>query len=103
MSIPGWFIAAMASGRTRVGLVPAEKTPKLWPASWRHRPSAIWLLAELPVQRMRIRFGFVIKRAVAAKAPRSWAVMKTGASRGRIPEKVLVREPATGTAGLAKD
>src|SRR5216683_2887749 len=46
----------MASGRTWLGLVPALNTSKRSPASWRNRPSAIWLRAEFPVQRMRTRF-----------------------------------------------
>jgi hypothetical protein len=36
--------------------IPALKTSKRSPASWRNKPSAIWLRAELPVQRMRTRF-----------------------------------------------
>ncbi len=34
-------IAAIASGRTRLGWVPALNTSKRSPARWRHKPSAI--------------------------------------------------------------
>src|SRR5947207_2267533 len=43
------------------------------------------------------------KRTVAAPAPRSCAMMKPGASAGRIPAKVSVSDRATVTAGFAKD
>ena len=42
-------LAAIASGLTLPGLVPALSTPNRSPASWRNSPSAIWLRAELPV------------------------------------------------------
>src|ERR1700733_11101532 len=54
--MPSSRITATASGRTRLGCVPALLTSKRSPASWRNRPSAIWLRAEFPVQRMRMRF-----------------------------------------------
>src|ERR687894_659269 len=57
MSMPTSRIAATASGRTAVGLTPALSTSKRAPPSWRSSPSAIWLRAELPVQRIRTRFG----------------------------------------------
>src|ERR1035438_2288198 len=60
MSIPSSRITSIASGRTWLGLVPALKTSKRSPASWRRRPSAIWLRAEFPVQRMRTRFLSII-------------------------------------------
>ena len=40
----------IACGRTKLGCRPALKTSKRSPASWRSRPSAIWLRATLPVQ-----------------------------------------------------
>lgn len=43
------------------------------------------------------------KSRVAAKAPASWAAMKGATSAGRMPAKVLVRERARVTAGLAKE
>ena len=43
------------------------------------------------------------KRIVPAKAPRSCATMKPGASTGRIPANVFVNARANATAGLAKD
>src|ERR1700722_13796407 len=55
MSMPSSRITAMASGRTWLGWVPALSTSKRSPASWRNNPSAIWLRAEFPVQRMRTR------------------------------------------------
>src|ERR1035441_6847561 len=67
MSRPISAMTAMASGRTWEGLVPAEKTSKRSPASWRSRPSAIWERAELPVQRMRTR-GFMGGPAVARES-----------------------------------
>jgi len=36
-------------------LVPALETSNRFPASCRNRPSAIWLRAEFPVQRIRTR------------------------------------------------
>jgi hypothetical protein len=56
MSMPNSRIAATASARTRVGLTPALCTSKRAPPSWRSNPSAIWLRAELPVQRINTRF-----------------------------------------------
>src|SRR5215207_7834827 len=56
MSMPISRIASTASGRTRLGFTPALSTSKRPPPSWRSSPSAIWLLAELPVQRMSTRF-----------------------------------------------
>ena len=38
------------------GFVPAEDTSNLFPPDDRNRPSAIWLRAEFPVQRMSTRF-----------------------------------------------
>jgi hypothetical protein len=43
----------MASSRTRFGLVPAENTSHDSPLSWRKSPSAIWLMAEFLVQKIR--------------------------------------------------
>src|SRR5579872_3181669 len=54
--MPSSTMVAIASGRTRLGLVPALNTSKWPPASWRSSPSAIWLRAEFPVHRMRTRF-----------------------------------------------
>src|SRR5437660_1602731 len=56
MSIPSSDITAIASGRTTLGVVPAENTSNLSPPNDRRRPSAIWLRAEFPVQRMSTRF-----------------------------------------------
>jgi hypothetical protein len=39
-----------------LGFVPAENTSNLFPPDDRRRPSAIWLRAEFPVQRMSTRF-----------------------------------------------
>jgi len=51
-------IAIMASGLTRVASVPAENASKRSPARCLSSPSAIWLLAELWVQRNRtLLFG----------------------------------------------
>lgn len=62
MSMPISFIMAIASGRTFEGFVPAENTSNLSPASCRHKPSAIWLRAEFPVQRISMRFRlFMLK------------------------------------------
>src|SRR5688572_7008951 len=46
----------MVCGWRPLGSVPALKTSKRSPARLRSRPSAIWLLAELPVQRNRTLF-----------------------------------------------
>ena len=43
--------AAIASGRSWLGIVPALKTSKRSPASLPNKPSAIWLSAKFPVQR----------------------------------------------------
>src|SRR5215203_5793240 len=53
MSTPISSIALMASGLTRVASVPAENAWKRSPARCLSSPSAIWLLAELWVQRNR--------------------------------------------------
>ena len=44
------------SGLTRLGLTPALSTSNMPPPSRLSKPSAIWLRAELPVQRMSTRF-----------------------------------------------
>jgi hypothetical protein len=44
-----------------------------------------------------------LKSMVAAAAPNSCIVMNPGASWGRIPANVLLRDLATVTAGLAND
>src|SRR5579862_8955456 len=74
ISIPISCMTAIASGRTWLGLVPALNTSKRFPASCRKRPSAIWLRAELPVQRIKIRFlsGMsLLRRHKPAKKQRS--------------------------------
>jgi alpha-galactosidase len=43
------------------------------------------------------------KRAVAAAAPATWAMMNPGASAGRMPAKVSLAARASVTAGLAND
>src|SRR6516164_1261952 len=60
MSIPSSFITAIASDRTLPGRVPALCTSKRSPAACRSKPSAIWLRAELPVQRINTRFFIVL-------------------------------------------
>src|SRR5436190_11832302 len=49
-------IASTASGRTLDGFTPALSTSNLSPATFRKRPSAIWLRAEFPVHKIRTRF-----------------------------------------------
>src|SRR5471030_65 len=78
MSMSSSRIAAMASGRTRLGFVPALATSKRSPASWRSNPSAIWLRAELPVQRISTRFFSI----VISLAPRG-----TSAACGCMPSR----------------
>ena len=56
ISIPTSRITTIASGRTVSGHVPALSTSKYSPASCRSSPSAIWLSAELPVQRISTLF-----------------------------------------------
>jgi len=51
-------IAIMASGLTRVASVPAENASKQSPDKCLSSPSAIWLLAELWVQRNRTLLFF---------------------------------------------
>jgi hypothetical protein len=46
-------MALTAFGFNPTGFVPALKTSNFSPAKWRSRPSAIWLLAELPVHRIK--------------------------------------------------
>src|SRR6516164_4100495 len=58
--MPSSFITAMASGLTRPGFVPALSTSKRSPASSSGSPSAIWLRAEFPVQRIKTRFFIVL-------------------------------------------
>ena len=61
MSTPASAIARIASGCTRVASVPALAASKRSPARARSQPSAIWLRAELCVQRKSTR-----RRAVMA-------------------------------------
>src|SRR5579885_211193 len=63
-------MAAIASARTALGFVPALSTSNLSPASCRSSPSAIWLRAELAVQRMRTRFLLLIDVPSARKNER---------------------------------
>src|SRR5262247_304690 len=55
MSMPASFMTAIASGRTRLGFVPALSTVKRSPASCRNKPSAICDRAEFPVHRISTR------------------------------------------------
>src|SRR6266705_3238745 len=57
--MPSSFITAIASGLTCPGRVPALSTSKRSPASCPSNPSAIWLRAEFPVQRIKTRFFMV--------------------------------------------
>ena len=59
MSMPISRITSVASGLNLVGETPALATSKRSPAMCRSKPSAIWLLAELPVQRNKTRFIFI--------------------------------------------
>ncbi len=59
ISIPNSPITEIASGRIVDGSMPALSTSKFAPASWRSSPSAIWLRAELQVQRIRTLFLLV--------------------------------------------
>jgi len=90
MSIPISRITAIASGRTWVGFVPAEKTSQSGPASWRNNPSAIWLRAEFPVQRINMRFKGLTPQL------RSLSVSHAN-------NRVAVAARASVTAGLAKE
>src|SRR3954454_12064512 len=60
MSTSSSRIASIASGRTWVASVPAEYASKRSPPRWRSNPSAIWLRAELWVQRKRTRCSFIV-------------------------------------------
>lgn len=124
--MPFSFNAAIASERTMLGCVPALKTSNLLPAISRNKPSAIWLRAEFPVQRIKTRliadcglrivdllcsilcyssfeFSSQRKSIVAANAPNSCAKIKAGASFGRIPANVSETVRASVTAGFAND
>src|SRR5438132_13356113 len=57
MSMPTSAMARTASGCTQVASVPALATSSRSPAKARKNPSAIWLRAELCVQRTRTRGG----------------------------------------------
>lgn len=54
--MPSSAITASASGRTRLGRVPALNTSIRSPAIRRNKPSAIWLRAEFPVHRINVLF-----------------------------------------------
>src|SRR5580700_8723314 len=75
MSIPISPIASTASGFNPLGSVPALSGSNSPPATWRKYPSAIWLRAELPVQRKRtlgLDTGMLRRwRAAAGSAARS--------------------------------
>src|SRR5580658_6877564 len=68
MSIPISLITSTASGFNPLGSIPALSGSNSAPATWRKYPSAIWLRAELPVQRKRT-FGLdtgVLRRSGCA-------------------------------------
>src|SRR5947209_10486306 len=60
-------IARIAMGRTCVASVPAENASKRSPARWRSKPSAIWLRAELCVQRNSTRRLFISRPYLCAR------------------------------------
>src|SRR6185369_6647339 len=60
MSMPISCMTSMARGFTPLGVMPALNTSRRSFARWRRYPSAIWLRAELPVQRNRT-FGFIAR------------------------------------------
>src|SRR6266852_634648 len=77
-------MASIASGRTRLGLVPALSTSKRSPASCLRRPSAIWLRAELPVHRIRTRFLALIVHPVKQGSCRNSSYELGGDKAGNI-------------------
>src|SRR5437762_844212 len=72
--MPSSAITAIASGRTWLGRVPALNTAYRSPPRWRHKPSAIWLRAELPVHRISTR---------CLSAPTTLVTARRTAARGR--------------------
>jgi hypothetical protein len=88
MSMPSPDITAIASRRTALGFVPAETTSNLSPPNDRKRPSALWLRAEFPVQRISTRF-VMTRRGPAALEPRHpslpWATSAPATEREESP------------------
>src|SRR3954471_3882855 len=62
MSIPTSRIASIASARTPTGRTPALSTSNRSPPNPLKSPSAIWLRAEFPVQRIKTRFLSLMAR-----------------------------------------
>jgi drug/metabolite transporter superfamily protein YnfA len=56
----GGIYIALISFTALFGAMPALNTSSSCPHCARKSPSAIWLRAELPVQRMRTRLGFTV-------------------------------------------
>src|SRR5271156_6392449 len=78
MSIPISFIASTASGFNPFGSTPPLSGSNSSPATWRKYPSAIWLRAELPVQRKRtfgLDTGLHRRRPTAAGSAACGAIL----------------------------
>src|SRR6516165_3471344 len=93
--MPSSFITAMASGLTRPGFVPALSTSKRSPASCSSNPSAIWLRAEFPVQRIKTRFFMVL---VVEEN-----LLNLGAAAGHAARRTGLGRSNKGTDELALD
>src|ERR1700747_236204 len=97
ISIPTSCRTAIASGRTASGRVPALSTSKYSPASCRSSPSAIWLAAELPVQKISTLF-FSVRGSGVINHSQQNARLKTLSvlnDRHIQPEQLLrIEEPA---------
>src|ERR1035437_6527515 len=91
MSIPISLIALTAIGFSPTGRVPALNTSYLSPAMCRRRPSAIWLRAEFPVQRIKTRCFFTEPPYLSDSGPQP----ARGAARDR-----LAHQPAKESARL---
>src|SRR5271163_1720114 len=85
MSIPISLIASTASGFNPFGSVPALRGSNASLATCRKYPSAIWLRAELPVQRKRT-FG------LDTGLLRRWRTAARNATRGTALVSLLLRQ-----------
>src|ERR1700722_4174310 len=85
--MPSSFKTAIASDLTRPGRVPALSTSKRSPASCLSNPSAIWLRAELPVQRIKTRFFISKSQIWSSLDPGKHHLFCFGRKRGHKPAK----------------
>src|SRR6202166_776379 len=79
----------------RVSPAVVDKSGKFSYSDWRGKITSVARTCKLGISHR--------KSSVAAKPPRNWAATNPGASAGRIPARVSLRDRAMVMAGLAND